>query len=123
MNEVYRRNGNAPFFLFVIACVSLAASPGLVFAQEAQRHARVELVSQRLTEAPGEESWLLVHFTLDPGWHIYWQNPGDSGQPPALKWQIPHGFTAGAIQLPRPHRLTNGPLADYRYRAHSTVLP
>ncbi len=122
MNEVYRRNGNAPFFLFVIACVSLAASPGLVFAQEAQRHARVELVSQRLTVAPGEKSWLAVHFTLDPGWHIYWQNPGDSGQPPALKWQIPDGFTVGEIQWPRPEKLKNGPLADYGYKDEVTLL-
>src|SRR5258708_12123541 len=102
MNEVYRRNGNAPFFLFVIACVSLAASPGLVFAQEAQRHARVELVSQRLTVAPGEKSWLAVHFTLDPGWHIYLQNPVASGPPPPLTWPIPYVSPLARLTSPPP---------------------
>src|SRR5216683_1254788 len=57
-----------------------------------------------------------------PDWYIYWQNPGDSGQPPALKWQIPDGFTVGEIQWPRPEKLKNGPLDDYGYKDEVTLL-
>jgi thiol:disulfide interchange protein DsbD len=58
---------------------------------------------------------------MEKGWHIYWVNPGDSGQPPVFKWQLPEGFTAGEIQWPRPDRMQNTPqLADYGY--HDDVL-
>ena len=57
-----------------------------------------------------------VHFTLEKGWHIYWINPGDSGQPPSFKWNLPPGFSAGEIGWPRPERLQpNKELVDYGY--------
>lgn len=116
------RIGNSLFIFIGMTAALLAANPATLFAQGAQRHSRVELISQRQTIAPGEKSWLAVHFTLDPGWHIYWQNPGDSGQPPALKWQLPDGFTVGETQWPRPERLKNGPLADYGYKDDVSLL-
>lgn len=62
-----------------------------------------------------------VYFTLEKGWHIYWVNPGDSGQPPVFKWQLPSGFAAGEIEWPRPERMQSSPtLADYGY--HDDVL-
>src|SRR5437016_9725185 len=75
-------------------------------AQEVQaQHARVELVSQQTTFAPGQENLLGVHFSLEKDWHIYWINPGDSSQPPVLHWQLPAGFKAGEIQWPHPVKL------------------
>jgi thiol:disulfide interchange protein DsbD len=68
-----------------------------------------------------EDALVGIHFVLEPGWHIYWVNPGDSGQPPAFQWQLPQGFSAGDIQWPRPERMQNTPqLADYGY--HGDVL-
>src|SRR5579864_3388234 len=48
-------------------------------------HARVELLSRQATLHPGSALQLGIHFILEPGWHIYWINPGDSGQPPSFK--------------------------------------
>ena len=85
------------------------------------KHANVELVSKLDGIAPGSTAVVGVHFTLEPGWHIYWINPGDSGQPPELHWRLPDGFTAGNIEWPRPERLQSRPeLADYGY--HDGVL-
>src|SRR5947209_7877112 len=85
------------------------------------KHSQVELLSRLTAVRPGQELLLGVHFVLEPGWHIYWVNPGDSGQPPAFKWQLPAGFSAGEIQWPRPERMQNTPqLADYGY--HGDVL-
>jgi len=84
-------------------------------------HARVELLSRQATLHPGSALQLGIHFILEPGWHIYWINPGDSGQPPSFKWQLPPGFTAGEIQWPRPERMqSSAELADYGY--HDEVL-
>jgi len=60
---------------------------------------------------------------MEKGWHIYWVNPGDSGQPPAFKWQPPLGLVAGEIQWPRPERMQSSPqLADYGYHDDVVLL-
>jgi thiol:disulfide interchange protein len=56
-----------------------------------------------------------LHFTLDKGWHVYWVNAGDSGEPPSVKWTLPAGITAGVMQFPAPRRLPLGPLMDFGY--------
>jgi DsbC/DsbD-like thiol-disulfide interchange protein len=84
-------------------------------------HARVELLARQTVITPGPGLQLGIHFILEPGWHIYWTNPGDSGQPPSFHWQFPPGFTAGEIQWPRPERMqSSSELADYGY--HDDVL-
>lgn len=86
------------------------------------RHARVELVSSRSTIAAGQRFWLGLHFSLEKDWHIYWTNPGDSGQPPVLQWQLPPGFVAGAIRWPLPEKLRRSTLADYGYQDDVVLL-
>jgi thiol:disulfide interchange protein DsbD len=56
-----------------------------------------------------------LYFKLEPGWHIYWKNPGDAGEPPHIQWTLPAGITAGPMQFPAPKRLPLGPLMDFGY--------
>ena len=56
-----------------------------------------------------------LYFKLEPGWHIYWKNPGDAGEPPHIHWTLPAGITAGAMEFPAPKRLPLGPLMDFGY--------
>src|SRR5690242_15643372 len=87
-----------------------------ILARAATQHATVELISRQTSVKPGSHVQLGVHFMLEKGWHIYWINPGDSGQPPSFKWHLPSGFSAGEIQWPRPERLQpNKELVDYGY--------
>src|SRR5689334_13019220 len=46
---------------------------------------------------------------MDPGWHTYWKNPGNSGlgMATAIEWQLPKGITAGPIQWPIPRKLAD----------------
>ena len=84
-------------------------------------HARVELLSR--DKAAGSDQLLLgVHFVLEKDWHIYWINPGDSGQPPVLQWQLPSGFSAGEIEWPTPEKLKRSTLADYGYKDDVMLL-
>jgi DsbC/DsbD-like thiol-disulfide interchange protein len=99
--------------LFAIVAAAMAAQPG--------GHARVELIARQGSVSPGAGVQLGVHFVLEPGWHIYWINPGDSGQPPTFKWQLPQGFSVGDVQWPRPERMQPASeLADFGY--HGEVL-
>lgn len=87
-----------------------------ILSQAATQHATVELISRQTAVKPGSHLQLGVHFMLEKGWHIYWTNPGDSGQPPSFKWHLPPGFGAGEIRWPRPERLQpSKELVDYGY--------
>jgi DsbC/DsbD-like thiol-disulfide interchange protein len=102
---------------FAAGILSLLSMIGTAVAQPATQHARVELLSRQSAIVPDSNVQLGIHFVLESGWHIYWVNPGDSGQPPAFKWQLPAGFSAGDIQWPRPERMQLvKELADYGYR-------
>jgi thiol:disulfide interchange protein DsbD len=56
-----------------------------------------------------------LYFKLEPGWHVYWKNAGDSGEPPHMKWTLPNGVTASELKFPAPKRLPLGPLMDFGY--------
>jgi DsbC/DsbD-like thiol-disulfide interchange protein len=86
------------------------------------KHAQLELVSQQSAAVPGGQLWLGVHFILENGWHIYWVNPGDSGQPPVFQWQLPPGFVAGEVQWPRPEKMQHSQMADYGYHDETLLL-
>ncbi len=49
------------------------------------------------------------------GWHTYWRNPGDSGEPTQIVWDLPEGVEAGDIAWPAPSRLPYGPLVNFGY--------
>src|SRR5258708_39381525 len=91
-------------------------------SQAAAQHARVELLARQNSVSAGSDVQVGVHFILEPGWHIYWVNPGDSGQPPSFKWRFPPGFRAGEIQWPRPGRgQPNKTLTHYGYHNEDLV--
>ena len=63
-----------------------------------------------------------LDFKMEDGWHVYWTNAGDSGEPPKIDWKLPPGITAGAMQFPPPKRLPLGPLMDFGYE-NEVVFP
>lgn len=78
-------------------------------------HSDAELVSEAAWIQPGEPFVVALRLQMDAGWHSYWQNPGDSGEPTAITWDLPEGVSSGAIQWPYPHRIDSGPLTSYGY--------
>ncbi len=87
-----------------------------------QAHTEVEIIPQFSALSRGQEFWVGIRFTPEPGWHTYWRNPGDSGLPPSVDWQIPSGFAVQEIIWPRPHRILAGPLVTFGYEGESLLL-
>ena len=85
-------------------------------------HVTVQLVSARDVIHPGDSLQAGLYFKMDKGWHVYWSNAGDSGEPPKITWTLPEGLTADAMQFPAPQRLPLGPLMDYGYEGE-VVFP
>jgi thiol:disulfide interchange protein len=98
-------------FLLLLAA-GLSAQAASDSADAPHLHLRL-LVPQGLDR--GEAADAGLYFKLESGWHIYWKNAGDAGEPPHIQWTLPEGVTAGALQFPAPSRLPLGPLMDFGY--------
>jgi thiol:disulfide interchange protein/DsbC/DsbD-like thiol-disulfide interchange protein len=83
---------------------------------------RVELLSEVGAVAPGQTFWVALYQRITPGWHTYWVNPGDSGEPPRIEWAVPSGFIAGDITWPFPEKIAIGSAMTYGYSGE-VVLP
>jgi hypothetical protein len=84
-------------------------------------HVQASLVADTTGVAVGKPFTVGVLLKIDPGWHIYWKNPGDAGLPTKVKWTLPDGFTAGELRYPTPHQFTlPGNIICYGYE--NTVL-
>ncbi len=80
-----------------------------------------DLVSERaLTDysevTPGQKITVAVEFQLDEGWHIYWENPGQSGMPTLIQWSGPQGITFGPMEYPVPYRFDEQGMATFGYK-------
>ncbi len=58
---------------------------------------------------------VLLHFTLEPEWHLYWKNPGDAGLSLAVRWSVPEGFTVSDAVYPTPERIVQGGIIAFGY--------
>jgi DsbC/DsbD-like thiol-disulfide interchange protein len=71
----------------------------------------------------GKPFWIGIKFTIEPGWHIYWKNPGDSGLATEVRLKLPDGFRAGALQFPLPQRLVQtGDVVNFGYENEVTLM-
>ncbi|HEX3398278.1 MAG TPA: thioredoxin family protein [Steroidobacteraceae bacterium] len=88
----------------------------------ATENVKARLVSEVGAIGPGQTFWVALELEIRDGWHTYWRNPGDSGEPTKLAWQLPPGFTAGDIVWTTPHRFEIAPLVNYGYAKHAVHL-
>ena len=93
----------------------LLASLVLGLSPARAAHTHVTLLLAADTARPGDTVLAGIELQMDPGWHTYWQNPGESGIPTQIKWNLPPGVTAGDIQWPLPHKLPPAEVTTYGY--------
>jgi thiol:disulfide interchange protein DsbD len=107
------RNFRLIFGLFLLLGAGLPARAASSSADA--DHVHVQLVFRNAQLYPGAGDHGGLYFKLEPGWHVYWKNPGDAGLPPHIHWTLPEGITADPLQFTAPKRLPLGPLMDYGY--------
>jgi thiol:disulfide interchange protein len=102
--------------IFVLLALLAAGLPARAVSSSADApHVHVQLVLPEGSLYPKVSNDAGLYFKLEPGWHVYWKNPGDAGEPPHIHWTLPEGVTAGPLQFPAPKRLPLGPLMDFGY--------
>src|SRR5579862_3281881 len=83
-------------------------------------HAR--LIAEHDAVTPGGTVSVAFEQDIREGWHTYWMNPGDVGQPTTLAWTLPTGWKSGDLAWPYPKRLPVGPFMDYGYEGKPWIL-
>ncbi len=103
-------------------CAMLVSAKSANSQSPMESHAKVALMAEESTMPSGKPLWIGILFHLDEGWHIYWRNAGDSGEPPKVEWELPPGFAAGPIRWPQPVRLGGGSIVDYGYEGEVLLM-
>ena len=99
-----------------------SAAAGAESALVKSERTTASLVAETNAAMPGVAFTAALRLVLAPGWHTYWQNPGDAGIPPSLDLTLLKGTSAGPLQWPVPHRVAEGTLTTYAYTG-DVVLP
>lgn len=72
---------------------------------------------------PGKPFTLAISLKMNPGWHIYWSNPGESGIATSFALTLPPGFKAAPAQFPLPHTfVVPGDVTCYGHQDTSIFL-
>ncbi|MDA1208007.1 MAG: protein-disulfide reductase DsbD family protein [Proteobacteria bacterium] len=102
----------------LVALVAFWANSALgtesVWQSSGKAQARIVTPVQGIT--PGVPFEVGVEIKLPEGWHTYWRNPGDSGEPVQLAWQGDGLETLSEIAWPVPTRIPYGPLMNLGYK-------
>ena len=106
-------------FILLAWPVSILAAISEVVSQP---HIEVSLISDLDAVTPGDVITVGLHLNPDPDWHVYWQNPGDSGMPPNIQWNLPEQVQPGPIFWPYPEKIPVEHLVNYGYHK-DVVLP
>ncbi len=96
-------------------------------AQSTPNSQRVEnvvatIVSSHDTFTKGDALRIGIRLDMDPQWHVYYINPGDSGLAPEANWTLPEGMSVGNFEFPTPEIIPIEPLTNYGYEHSVTLL-
>ncbi len=80
------------------------------------------LISEMEEVPAGTTFWVALRQEIREGWHTYWKNPGDSGEPTTIDWVLPEGFVAGDIVWPAPERIPLADLVNFGYSGDLYLL-
>jgi len=108
--------------LLLALLLLLCAFPAHAQLPPGQKAMSVRLVPETAAPAAGSTVTLALVMTPKPGWHGYWQNPGDAGVGTRIAWRLPAGASAGPIRFPVPGRLTIQGLMNYVYEGEHALL-
>ncbi|MGH9456403.1 MAG: hypothetical protein ACRD2J_02035, partial [Thermoanaerobaculia bacterium] len=60
------------------ALLLLCAGAAAAQVHEGRRIVTARLIADTVRVQPGTPFTAGVHLTIAPGWHVYWENPGDT---------------------------------------------
>jgi DsbC/DsbD-like thiol-disulfide interchange protein len=114
-----RRLTRLAAIISVVYCISLFLSSSA--RSEEPNRANISLVSEtgQIEDGPFH---IGIHFQMEPGWYIYWENPGDAGIPVEAEWSAPEGLGISRLKHPVPERFDTQGLTSFGYKNEAVLL-
>lgn len=81
-----------------------------------------EIITPTETIIPGEQFTLAVRLTIKDEWHIYWENPGDTGLKTSFTWLLPPGFSVIDTLIPFPGKFAGEGMVSYGFDKEVSYL-
>ena len=78
-------------------------------------HADVSLVKSEQSISEDGEIFIGIRMDMQTHWHTYWKNPGDSGGPLKVIWDLPENVEVSDVIWPAPELIPYPPLMTYGY--------
>jgi len=103
-------------------CASLISAGAFPTSIVNASDSRIEMLTESNSMNPGDELLVGFKFTLNPGWHTYWENPGDAGEGASINWNLPNDVNASKILWPGPERIPVDPLMTFGYEEEVVLL-
>lgn len=84
---------------------------------------KVQLIADTTHVQAGKKLTIAARFDIAPGWHIYWENPGEAGLATEASFAAPAGYDVGDVRFPGPVRFqTPGETAaSYGYETEAVL--
>lgn len=110
------------FFFFLLTLAILFSSSSNALEPSSTNPVHIELIHQEKTIQPGHPFWVAINLNMDTDWNSYWKNPGDTGAPIKVEWQLPAGYSVDSIKWPAPTRYATDDLITYGYEDSVVIL-
>ncbi|KAB2844987.1 MAG: thiol:disulfide interchange protein, partial [Melioribacteraceae bacterium] len=92
------------------------------FFNSVGKNVDAELITNVKSIQPGKEFWVALKLTAKQDWHTYWRNPGDSGLPTTIEWNLPEGFKHSEIFWTYPEVFVVEGIANFGYDKEELLL-
>ena len=92
-------------------------------AQAAAIKTANKLISAQSVAVSGSSIELAIHQKLPSGWHTYYLDPGDVGQPLKMQWLAPAGWQIGELQWPPAQTIVTPPNLTSHIYKNELLLP
>ncbi|MEC8067306.1 MAG: thioredoxin family protein [Pseudomonadota bacterium] len=108
-----------PLYSLWIFILTIIATTSNTYAFDPTAHVQAKIVSKQETLHPTKPFEIGVAFTVDPGWHIYWDNAGDSGYKTSINWSFDKKVKMLKENLtPTPQIFNSEGIVDYGFKGN-----
>ena len=111
---------NLKYLVFISALTALLAV-GVDAVNHGKHPVRAQLLASTSAVRPGGSIDLGILLEMDPGWHTYWQYPGEAGGKTTVNWVVPQELHVGKLLWPVPKKFDEQGIVSYGY-AEETLL-
>jgi suppressor for copper-sensitivity B len=107
LRSKFSRFASLALIFFLYAIIPASAQDVMGSSQIIKTdHTTLRLIAASKGVGDAKSLKLGLHFTLKPGWKVYWRSPGDAGYPPNIDWTGSNNVAEKEMLWPVPQRFS-----------------